>query len=287
VRNIVHTTLWTIQLSIWIKATDIMGPEYTSKHEWELPIPRTPIVKPNWKRGQEGGTAIRISMPQDPPLYEVKVPTERLRPSKRSYFKAFDAVDAQDAALVGQTISYDHDIPRHPRPNAKERRDSIQDDHSNSTDSLAERLSRAPDSALPTNSQLQPPAIVLTTEPAISSEDSAVHTPRELKIDGNAGFDSHRPENTNTPPKRTYLYQGKRYEVLGNEPEEWLKDVREVTTAPSRASVSSTRGARLNSRSSIAPNTMVYGSTARTRRSQRASPERPDDAGRRRSGRIC
>jgi hypothetical protein len=257
------------------------------KHEWELPLPRAPISKPVWRRGQDGDTAIKIPMPQKPPVHEVEIIADLRTPSKRPFFRAFDAVEAQDAAFATQTIGYDHDLPQHPRHHAKKRRDSIQDDHSASTDSVTETRSPASSSPLPTNSRLQAPVIVLTTEPTTSGEESAVLIPKELEIDGNAGFDPHRSDNGNTPPKRTYLYKGKRYEVQGDEPEEWLKDVREVAPAPvtSRASVSSAQ-AGLHSRSSITPNSIRSGTTARARPSRRGSSDRPDDAGRRRSGRL-
>lgn len=265
-----------------------MASKHVSKHEWTLPLPRTPMVKPNWRRGQDGGTAIKIPMPQEPPVHSIEVAAERLTSLlKRSYFKAFDAVEAQDAALAGRIVSYDHDLQNYPRHKAKKRRDSIQDDNSASADSTLGTRSPASSSPLPSKSKPQAPTIVLTTEASTSSEDSAVHIPKELEIDGNAGFDPHRPENGNTPPKRTYLYQGRRYEVQGDEPEEWLKDVREVvpTAAPSRASMSSTQR-RGHSRSSITPNSMLSGTTTRRRQSRRGSSDRPDDVDRRRSGRL-
>ena len=267
--------------------TAYMGPGRGPKHEWELPLPRAPISKPVWRRGQDGDTAIKIPMPQEPPVHEVEVPTKHLTPSKRPFFKAFDAEEAQDAAFANRTIGYDHDLPQHPRHHAKKRRDSIQDDNSASTGSVTEMRSPASSSPLPTKPRPQAPIIVLTTEPTTSSEDSAVAIPKELEIDGNAGFDPHRPDNGNTPPKRTYLYKGKRYEVQGDEPEEWLKDVREVAPAPvaSRASVSSAQ-AGLHSRSSITPDSIRSGTTARTRQSRRGSSDRTDDADRRRSGRF-
>jgi hypothetical protein len=247
-----------------------MGPRNGTKYEWTLPLPCAPILKPNWKRGQDGGTAIKIPMPQEAPVHEVKVAAERLTSSKRSYFKAFDAAEAQDAALAGRTVSYDHDLPLYPRIGAKKRRDSLQDDKSTSADSVVETHSPASSSPLPIKPRSQAPAIVLTTEDSTSSENSVVQIPKELEIDGNAGFDPHRSDSSNTPPKRTYLYRGRRYEVLGDEPAEWLKDVREVVpTAPSRASVSSTQP-KLHSRSSTTPNSIPAAAT-RTRRSRRGS----------------
>jgi hypothetical protein len=243
-----------------------MGPRHLSKQEWTLPLPCAPILKPEWKRGQDGGTAIKIPMPQEAPVHEVKVAAERFTSSKRSYFKAFDAVEAQDAALAGRTVSYD------PRIGAKKRRDSLQDDKSTSTGSVTETHSPASSSPLLMKLRPQAPAIVLTTEDSTSSENSAVQIPKELEIDGNAGFDPHRSDNANTPPKRTYLYRGRRYEVLGDEPAEWLKDVREVVpTAPSRASVSSTQP-KLHSRSSTTPNS-ISATATRTRRSRRGSSD--------------
>jgi hypothetical protein len=178
-------------------------------------------------------------------------------------------------------------LPQHPHHHAKKRRDSIQDDNSASTGSVTEARTPASSSPLPTKTRPQAPVIVLTTEPSTASQDSAVAIPKELEIDGNAGFDPHRADNGNTPPKRTYLYKGKRYEVQGDEPEEWLKDVREVAPTPvaSRASVSSAQ-AGLHARSSITPSSVRSGATARTRQSRRESSDRPDDGDRRRSGRY-
>lgn len=265
-----------------------MGSGRGPKHEWELPLPRAPISKPVWRRGQDGDdTAIRIPMPQEPPMHEVETPADRLTASKRSFFKAFDAEEAQDAAFATRTVGYDHDLPQHPVRHAKKRRDSIQDDNSASTGSVTGTRTPASSSPLPTKVRPQAPVILLTTEPSTSSEDSAVAIPKELEIDGNAGFDPHRPDSGNAPPKRTYLYKGKRYEVQGDEPEAWLKDVREVAPAPvaSRASVSSAPTG-LHTRSSITPNSVRSGATARTRPSRRESSDRPDDGDRRRSGRF-
>ena len=265
-----------------------MGSGRGPKHEWELPLPRAPISKPVWRRGQDGvDTAIRIPMPQEPPVHKVEAPVNRFTASKRPFFKAFDAEEAQDAAFANRTVGYDHDLPQHPYHHAKKRRDSIQDDNSASTDSVAGLRTPASSSPLPTKARPQAPVIVLTTEPSTSSQDSAVAIPKELEIDGNAGFDPHRPDNSITPPRRTYLYKGKRYEVQGDEPEEWIKDVREVAPTPvaSRASVSSAQ-AGLHTRSSVTPNSVRSGATARTRQSRRGSSDRPDDGDRRRSGRF-
>ena len=267
---------------------DYMGSGRGPKHEWELPLPRAPISKPVWRRGQDSGdTAVRIPMPQEPPVHEVEIPVNGPTPSKRSFFKAFDSEEAQDAAFANRTVGYDHDLPQYPRHHAKKRRDSIQDDNSASTGSVSGARSPVSSSPLPTKPMPRAPAIVLTTESSTSSQDSAVAIPKELEIDGNAGFDPHRPDNGNTPPKRTYLYKGKRYEVQGDEPEEWLKDIREVAPTPvaSRASVSSAQ-AGLHSRSSITPNSIRSGTTARIRQSRRESSDRPDDGDRRRSGRF-
>ena len=260
-----------------------MEPKRSSKHPWDLPLPRAPILRPTWKRGQDDDTAVRISMPEKPPSHEVELEIDRLVPSKRAYFKAFDATEAQDAALADRTVQYDHDLQQHDLTDAKKRRDSIQDDRCPSADSVAEASSLSSSPRLPPKPRPQPPAIVLTTEASPSSDDSNAQVPKELEIDGNAGFDPHRTENA-TPPKRTYLYQGRRYEVQGDEPEEWLKDVREVAPAPRQVSVSSTR-ARNRSRSSITPSSMRSGTTPRRRQSRRESSDRPDDHERRRSGR--
>ena len=226
-------------------------------------------------------------MPQEPPVHEVEIPVNRITPPKRAFFKAFDAEEAQDAAFANRTVGYVHDLPQYPRHHAKKRRDSIQDDNSASAGSVTGVRTPASSSPLPTHPGPRAPTIVLTTEPLTSSQDSAVAIPKELEIDGNAGFDPHRPDNGNTPPERTYLYKGKRYVVQGDEPEEWLKDVREVAPTPvaSRASVSSAQ-AGMHSRSSITPNSIRSGTTARTRRSRRESSDRPDDGDRRRSGRF-
>lgn len=58
--------------------------------------------------------------------------------------------------------------------------------------------------------------------------------PEELEIDGNAALDPRCTDNS-TPAKLTYLYRGIRYEVQGDEPEEWLFDVKKVASTPARA----------------------------------------------------
>lgn len=258
-----------------------MAPERPTKHTWDLPLPRAPILRPTWTRGQDDETATRILMPRSSPSHEVELAKEHLVPTKRSFFKASDAVEAQDAALADQTSGYDHDLLQHPFNDSKKRRDSIQDDRSTSAESVAGTASLASSPRLPPKAKPQPPAIILTTEPSPPNNGNDGQIPRELEIDGNAGFDPHHAEDANTPPKMTYSYQGRRYEVQGNEPEEWLKDVRVVFPAPRQASVP-----RHRSRSSITPSSMRSGTTTRTRQSRRESSDVPEENGRRRSGRL-
>jgi len=253
------------------------------------------MAKPTWRRGQEGDTAVRILNSPEPPVHDVDLPLgsildEHTATLKRSYFQAFDAVAAQDSAMTENSIGYDHDLPhefRVKRPE-KKRRDSIRDDSSSRTSSIND-VPSAPASSPPAAVAEAPrlPMIVLTTEEAAAaSEADGTKIPRELEIDGNAGFDPHRAENSEPQPKRTYLYKGKRYEVQGDEPEEWLKDVREVPLQASRASVSSLQG-RQHSKSSASPRKGTpSGIAARTRQSPRSSSIRSDYGGeRRRSGR--
>jgi hypothetical protein len=256
-------------------------------------LPHTPMAKPTWRRGQEGDTAVRIVVSPEPPARDVELPLgtskdEKSPPLKRSYFQAFDALTAQDAALA--QIGYDHDLPHDfpvKRPE-KKRKDSIRDDSSTRT-SVANDVPSAASSSPPVAATevAKPPSIVLTTEEAAAaiSESKAAQVPKELEIDGNAGFDPHWADNGDQQPKRTYLYKGKRYEVQGDEPEEWLKDVREVPSQTSRASVSSVQ-ARRHSKSSAAPRKGTpSGVAGRTRESPRRGSVRPDYGGERRKSR--
>jgi len=254
------------------------------------------MAKPTWRRGQEGDTAVRILTSAEKPVHDFELPLgsgleESTATLKRSYFQAFDAVAAQDDALTRGSIGYDHDLPHNfcvKRPE-KKRRDSIRDDSSTRTSSINDVPSAASSSPpRPAAAAEAPrlPTIVLTTEEAAtSSEANSAQIPKELEIDGNAGFDPHHAENSGQQPKRTYLYKGKRYEVQGDEPVEWLKDVREVPLQASRASVSSVQ-ARQHSKSSATPKKGTpSGVAARTRQSPRSSSIRSDHAERRRSGR--
>jgi len=261
-------------------------------------LPHTPMAKPTWRRGQEGDTAVRITMSPQPPVRDVELPLgsskdESNATLKRSHFQAFDAIAAQDDALAQRSIGYDHDLPHDflvEGPKRK-RKDSIRDDSSTRTSSINEVESAA--SSSPSDADVAEaearrlPTIVLTTEEAAAADEAkSAKVPKELEIDGNAGFDPHRAGNSDQQPKKTYLYKGKRYEVQGDEPEEWLKDVREVPLQANRASVSSVQ-ARQHSKSSVSPKRSTpSGVASRTRQSPRSSSVRPDYGDeRRRSGR--
>ena len=255
-------------------------------------LPHTPMAKPTWRRGQEGDTAVRIVISPEPPAHAVELPLgtskdESTAPLKRSYFQAFDALTAQDAALTQRSIGYDHDLPhdlRVKRPE-KKRKDSIRDDSSTRT-SIANDVPSAASSSSPVAAAevAKRPTIVLTTEEAAAAttEAEAAQVPKELEIDGNAGFDPHRAENGDQLPKRTYLYKGKRFEVQGDEPEEWLKDVREVPSQGNRASVSSLQGRRHSKSSATPKKGTPSGVAGRTRESPRRGSIRPDYGGERR-----
>lgn len=266
-----------------------MEPDQTPNNIWKQPLPSTPMGKPTWRRGQEGDTATRVPLPHDPPEHTVELPIgtldgARRESLKRPYFKAFDAEEAQAAALATHTIRYDHDLLQHPLLKAKKRRDSIQDDDSAPSSSVSDNQPSTPSSSLPIQPKASAPAIILTTEPSSSSEGNSAAIPKELEIDGNAGFDPHHIGNHAERPKMTYQYKGRRYEYQGWEPAEWLKDLREVAPQPTPASTSSAQP-RGQSRSSVTPNSMVSGVTARSRQSPRRSIGRTEDSERRRSGR--
>jgi hypothetical protein len=255
----------------------------------QSPDTPSPMVKPTWRRGQEGDTAVKIVISPEPPVHDVKLPlgaattTMTTTTHKRSYFQAFDALAAQDAALAQRSLGYDHDLPhdfRVPRQE-KKRKDSIRDD-SSSRASIVNDVPSAPSSSPPVPAAAaaaevaKRPTIVLSTEKAAAtSEEKDVQVPKELEIDGNAGFDPHRAGNDAQQPKRTYLYKGKRFEVQGDEPEEWLKDVREVPVQASRASVSSAQGRR-HSKSSATPRKST---PSGVRQSPRRGSVRPDYGG--------
>jgi hypothetical protein len=254
-------------------------------------LPNTPMAKPTWRRGQEGDTAVRIVISPEPPEHDVEIPLgstkdESTPTHKRSYFQAFDALAAQDAALAQSSIGYDHDLPRDFRAKRpeKKRRDSIRDD-SSTPKSVVNDVPSTPSSSPPVVAAAEvakAPTIVLTTEEAALTDDGKnARVPKELEIDGNAGFDPHRAENSAQQPKRTYLYKGKRFEVQGDEPEEWLKDVREVAPQASRASLSSVKP-RQHSKSSVSPRKST---PSGVRQSPRSSSIRPDYGGERRKSR--
>ena len=247
----------------------------------------SPMVKPTWRRGQEGDTAVKIVISPEPPVHYVELPLGAAKMTtthKRSYFQAFDALAAQDAALAQRSLGYDHDLPhdfRVQRPE-KKRKDSIRDDSSSSRASIVNDVPSAPSSSPPVATAAaaaevaKPPTIVPSTEKSVATnEEKDVRVPKELEIDGNAGFDPHRAGNDAQQPKKTYLYKGKRYEVQGDEPEEWLKDVREVPSQANRASVSSVQGRR-HSKSSATPRKST---PSGVRQSPRRGSVRPDYGG--------
>lgn len=261
---------------------------------WTEPLPRTPMRKPTWRRGHDGDTAIKVPMPEEPPARTVSVLAggtngDRTTTLKRRYFETFDATAAQDAALAKCRLGYDHDLPQYPGFDTIKRRDSMQDDSSSTSggsqtkDPVDAVISSPP--AAPAELKQLPPAILPSTEPSTHEKTSTI--PRELAIDGNAGFDPHHAGNEASDTIKTYRYKGQRYEVLGDEPEEWLKDVREVPRNPNRASKTAST-LRQQSRGSGTPNstlsaTAAAGQTRRT--SRRAASNNLEQDDRRRSGR--
>lgn len=249
-----------------------MKPHDAYDHDWTKPLPRIAMRKPSWRRGQDGESVIKIPMPQEPPLHKMKSLVEhpngdRTITLKRPFFDAFDGIAAQDGALAKRRWSYDHDLPQRMVFEAKKRRDSMQDDGSTSGTSQTQDSVELLLSPPPTEQKQPPPAIVLSTEPAPATQDKPATIPRELEIDGNAGFD---PLQTSDKPDadtiKTYSYKGRRYEVQGDEPPEWLVDVKESPKKSTQAS-KATPSARKRSRASLTPNT----SSSQTRRSSRTA----------------
>lgn len=264
-------------------------------HRWDRPIPVRSEARPSWRRGQDGDTAIRILMPQEPPEHSAAflVGTahgHRLNIYTSPHFEAPDAVAAQDAALARRLTGYDHDLLLSPRLKAEKRRDSMQESSSITPgDSQMKTRSSTPAKLTGSVPRKEPPAIVVSTETSItdtstSDHGNVVEVPRELEVDGKAGFDPLRSTDEE-PPKKTYLWKGKRYEIQGDEPPEWLKDVREVPRDPRSARMSS-QNANQRRKSSVTPNSMLSGVGSHGRQSSRRDSKRAEnDKTRRKSAR--
>lgn len=229
-------------------------------------------------------------MPEEPPLRTMSVLVanangNHTKTLKRPYFDAFDGIAAQDAALANRRLGYDHDLPQYPSFEARKRRDSMQDDSSSTsgasqTKDPVENIIATP----PAKPKLPPPTVILSTEPSTATQEKSTTVPKELAIDGNAGFDPHRA-NKEADTIKTYCYKGRRYEVQGDEPEEWLKDVRVVSRHPGQTS-NKTATPRQQSRGSTTPNSTMSGVGGRTRRTPRRSViSSTEHDERRRSGR--
>lgn len=378
------------------------------------------MTKPTWTRGDDDDTAIKISMPDTPPEHTLDFLAgcsgqERVARLKRTYFQAFDAAAAQDAALAGSAGNYDRDLPPCAAATnaSKKRKDSLQDNGStpqgsqskglsaptpssiapsptesqdetpaiidtllddgstperskdkslstpttspnvsspaepqNQTSSIIDSLrgdgstprknkpkssstpktspnvsspagpkgpppaisdnlqddGNAPESSqnegsstagpshhvtapdIPQDQVDQTPAIIVSTENPTPSEESNIEVPKELRIDGNAGFDPHRTSNEPETIK-TYLWHGKRYQVQGDEPKEWLVDVKEVPK-PSSPTKGTERSVRRKTRSSKTPTSNPSKKSSRVRKSSCEGSSRPEKAQRKKSGRA-
>ncbi|KAM0718721.1 hypothetical protein Q7P37_005792 [Cladosporium fusiforme] len=267
-----------------------MNSQHTCSQEWTQPLPGTPMRRPSWRRGQDGDTALRISMPQEPPLRTMSALVGsahggRTVTLKRPYFNAFDGIAVQDAALAKRMLGYDHDLPQYPNFESSKRRDSMQDENSTPGASQTKDVVETILSSPPAKLKQPPPAIMLSTEQSVTTQEKLTTVPKELEINGNAGFDSHQASNEPDTIK-TYRHKGRRYEVLGDEPEEWLKDVREVPRHPIQASKTTSSSLGRKNGGSLTPSSTPSGHTSHARRSPRKAMDIASEQDeRRRSGR--
>jgi hypothetical protein len=147
-------------------------------------------------------------------------------------------------------------------------------------ENFAEKQKMGPSQAItapisPAPTEINPLPTVTVTPSTERSEirKSATPVPKGLEINGTSALDPHKPD-VEIEMVRTYLWKGRRFEVQGDEPEEWLRDVRETPKNPTAARASSA------ARSSITP---ALTSSGRTRQSLRGSSSQAE--GRRRSTR--
>lgn len=165
---------------------------------------------------------------------------------------------------------------KRPKIKLKQRRDSLQDASLPLPSVLAPKPPALVSPAPTELSKAPPPAATPSTEappPPRSQRAGSTPVPRALEIDGNAALDPHKPDDELQGVVRTYLWKGRRYEVTGDEPEDWLRDVK--VSVPSAGAVSA--------RASLAggrTETPEGGEGRRTRNSLRGA-----DEGRRRSSR--
>ena len=272
-----------------------MGDYPVPHHRWDRPFPVTSEARPSWRRGQDGDTAVRILMPQEPPEHSAAflvgtADGNRMNIYKSPHFEAPDAVAAQDAALATRLTGYDHDLPPSPRLKAEKRRDSMQESSSVTPENSQMKTRSSTPAKLSGNVPRKgPPAIIVSTETSTTDASRSdlgdiVKVPKELEVDGKAGFDPLRSTDEE-PPKKTYLWKGKRYEVQGDEPPEWLKDVREVPRNP-RSTRMSSQNASQRRQSSVTSNSMLSGVGSRGRQSSRRDSRRAEnDRARRKSAR--
>jgi len=269
--------------------------ENRSPQPWQQPLPLLPYEKPAYRRGCGGDTAVRIILPESPSpkTIEALVPgnqEDRLVSLKRSFFTAFDAYEAQDKALENLASDLHHlQTPPRPAKVRKQRRDSMQDMYSmpSSQPTVQSASPALPISPAPTELSKSAAPLIVTpsTEEASPKRESSAPVPKGLKIDGNPGFDPHKisgqPEEDQDVVK-TYLWKGHRYEVQGNEPAEWLTDVKTAPRHPPKSAASSLQPPR-DQRSLSTPGSVASSRTGRTRQSLRSGGDGND--GRRRSSR--
>ena len=126
----------------------------------------------------------------------------------------------------------------------KQRRDSMHDAPTlTSSQPTLHSISPAlPISPAPTEmskTSAAPLIVTLSTEETPPKRESSALVPKELEIDGNPGFDPHRDDEQAEHQEdviKTYLWKGKRYEVQGDEPPEWLNVIRTAPRPASRVS---------------------------------------------------
>lgn len=269
--------------------------ENQSPQPWQQPNPLLPYEKPAYRRGCDGETAVRIILPETPSsnTIEAWVPgshEDRLVSLKRSFFTAFDAYEAQDKALENlMSDSYDREQTPPPPKVIKQRRDSMQDMYSmpSSQPTVHSASPALPISPAPTElSKIAAPQIVTpSTEEAPPKRESSAPVPKALEIDGKAGFDPHKDDGQPEEDQdviKTYLWKGRRYEVQGDEPAEWLIDVKTVPRHPQKSAGPGLQPPR-DHRSLSTPGSVASSRTGRTRRSLRSIGG--DGDGRRRSSR--
>lgn len=262
---------------------------------WHQPNPLLPYEKPAYRRGCDGDTAVRIMLPErpSPKTIEALVPgtqEDRLVSLKRSFFTAFDAYEAQDKALENlASDSYHHRKTPPPPKVIQQRRDSMQDMCSmpSSQPTIQSASPALPISPASTELSKSAAPLIVTpsTEEAPPKRESSAPVPKGLEIDGNPGFDSHKGEQQPEEDQdviKTYLWKGRRYEVQGDEPPEWLIDVKVAPRHPNKASAASLQPPR-DRRSLSTPGSVASSRTGRTRQSLRSGFG--ESEGRRRSSR--